>query len=173
MPNDEILELRRLTVAVTTSTIDQRLITATDTCGYMKEVYDRLSSLGAPENRVPITREDAQKLGEEVLGESKKPVADAGELAARWDDTKERLSPMKSIKKDSITCLICNKSMRVLTKHLREAHNMPNAEYRPRFGLPKDQPLAAKDLSDQKRLQSKHLLKPRASRKPTLNLGLE
>jgi predicted transcriptional regulator len=166
MPNnDEILELRRLTRDIVVAVINtgnepvdadgkvmpiSRLISA---------AFTSLSSLGVPPDKV------------------EKPVADVAPERAHPDRGTEIISPTQvraSIKKDSITCLICGKTMRVLTKHLREAHQITNAEYRQKFGLPKDQPLAAKDLSEQKRIQSKHLLKPRASRKkPILNLGLE
>ena len=61
-------------------------------------------------------------------------------------------APKKSIQKDQIICLICNKGgFKTLARHLKQAHNMKPAEYRKQFGLPAGTVLAAKSYSDARR----------------------
>lgn len=59
--------------------------------------------------------------------------------------------PKAAIKERSITCLICGKQMKVITaKHLA-SHDITPEEYRAKFGYKKNQPLACKALSRERK----------------------
>jgi predicted transcriptional regulator len=69
----------------------------------------------------------------EVPAEEKKAVA---------------VSAKQSIKKNEVICLVCGKGgMKTLTRHLSQAHDMKPGAYRKQFGIPRTQPLAAKDFT--------------------------
>ena len=49
-----------------------------------------------------------------------------------------------SIKKDTITCMICGYSGKVLTPHLKSKHQTTPREYRKQFAIPARTPLVSK-----------------------------
>jgi predicted transcriptional regulator len=52
--------------------------------------------------------------------------------------------PIKqSVKPDYIVCLEDGKKLKMLKRHLKTAYNMTPAEYRERWGLPRDYPMVA------------------------------
>lgn len=57
----------------------------------------------------------------------------------------------KAFGKKQITCMICGKQMKTLTRHLKTAHEMKPGEYRKQFGIPAGTPLAARDYSETRR----------------------
>jgi predicted transcriptional regulator len=64
------------------------------------------------------------------------------------EEKKAGLSPKQSIKKNEVICLICGKGgMKTLTRHLSQAHEIKPSAYRKQFGIPRTQPLAAKDFT--------------------------
>ena len=63
------------------------------------------------------------------------PVADAPAMDAK-----------RSIKEKSITCLVCGKTMKVLTKKHLALHGLDAVSYREQFGLKKGTPLTCKEL---------------------------
>ena len=71
--------------------------------------------------------------GEEVIEDA--PTADAPVIA-----------PKKSIKEKSITCLVCGKTMKVITKKHLALHGLDAVSYREQFGLKKGTPLTCKEL---------------------------
>jgi predicted transcriptional regulator len=78
---------------------------------------------------------------------------DTGEaMAATAPIEEEEAAPAVSMRKafgkKQIICMICGKSMKTLARHLKTAHNMTPKEYRAQFGIPRTQPLAAKDYSE-------------------------
>lgn len=54
--------------------------------------------------------------------------------------------PKKAIRDRSVTCLVCGKKCRVLTKRHLQLHNMTTEEYREQFGYKKGTPLVCKEL---------------------------
>ena len=60
------------------------------------------------------------------------------------------MSPQKAIGKDTINCLVCGKAFKTLKRHLNNAHGMTPQQYRTAFGLDKDYPLVAPNLSQQR-----------------------
>jgi len=61
------------------------------------------------------------------------------------------ISRKKAFGKDKVTCMICGKSMKTLARHLKTAHDMKPGAYRKQFGIPRTQPLAAKNYSESRR----------------------
>jgi len=61
------------------------------------------------------------------------------------------ISRKKAFGKDKITCMICGKAMKTLARHLKTAHDMKPGAYRKQFGIPRTQPLAAKNYSESRR----------------------
>lgn len=59
----------------------------------------------------------------------------------------ERIDWRKSITKHAITCLECGSSYKQLSvRHLRE-HNLDARTYRTKYGIPRNQPLSAKETT--------------------------
>lgn len=52
-----------------------------------------------------------------------------------------------SVDADHLTCLICGRRHRTLTRHLQTAHAMSPGEYRSSFNLPEDYPMNAATYS--------------------------
>ena len=67
-------------------------------------------------------------------------------LSAPEDDAISADEARKSIKDDSITCLVCGKKGKVLSKRHIAGHGMTPKEYREKFGLKKGTPLMCKSL---------------------------
>ena len=65
------------------------------------------------------------------------------------------MSPQKAVGNDKIACLVCGKSFKTLKRHLGNAHDMTPEQYREAFGLNKDYPLVAPNLSEQRRQVAK------------------
>ena len=64
--------------------------------------------------------------------------------------------PMITLKqaflKDEVVCMVCGKhGLKVLRRHLSIVHDMKPSEYRKQFGIPRTQPLTAKNYSQARR----------------------
>lgn len=64
---------------------------------------------------------------------------------------KPAISIEESVKKDSISCLICGKEYKMLKRHLRMTHKTTIDEYREMFSLGKDYPVVAPSYSKRRR----------------------
>jgi len=61
--------------------------------------------------------------------------------------TPEPVNWKKSITKNSVTCLVCGASFKQLSvRHLKE-HGLDGRSYRVKYGIPRTQPLAAKETT--------------------------
>ena len=67
------------------------------------------------------------------------------------------LDPKKAIKENSITCLECGKSFKVITKKHLAHHGLTPAEYREKYGYKKDTPLVSKKLQRDRRKKMKDM----------------
>lgn len=78
-----------------------------------------------------------------------------GEAVATGTLVDEEAGPVitmrKAMGKKQITCMICGKEMKTLTRHLMTAHDMKPGAYRKQFGIPAGTALAAKDYSESRR----------------------
>jgi predicted transcriptional regulator len=85
---------------------------------------------------------------------------------------KPALTRRQAFKKDEVGCMICGKTgLTTLKRHLATAHEMKPGQYRKRFNIPQDQPLAATNYVEKKRQIAldrglgKNLAKARAAKK--------
>ncbi len=82
----------------------------------------------------------------EELGDGSEAVVMTSENGAMTSGTGQ-VDWKKSIKKYTIECLICGASFKQLSvRHLRN-HELDPRAYRQRFGIPRTQPLSAKDTT--------------------------
>ncbi len=66
---------------------------------------------------------------------------------------KTALTLKQAFKKDQVACMVCGKTgLITLKRHLATAHDMKPGQYRKQFNIPRDQPLAARDYVEKKRL---------------------
>ncbi len=66
--------------------------------------------------------------------------------------------PIKqSVKPEYIVCLDDGKKLKMLKRHLRAAYNMTPAEYRERWGLPRDYPMVAPNYAKQRSALAKKI----------------
>jgi predicted transcriptional regulator len=101
-----------------------------------------------------MTKEDLIKELSEVHSALKSLAAGeaiAASAEAEEEEAVPAISMRKAFGKKQIICMICGKSMKTLARHLKTAHNMTAKEYRTQFGIPRTQPLAAKDYSETKK----------------------
>ena len=56
----------------------------------------------------------------------------------------------RSISRDHLICLLCGKKQKLLKRHLATAHGMTPPEYRERFGLKPEYPMAAPGYAAQR-----------------------
>jgi MucR family transcriptional regulator, transcriptional regulator of exopolysaccharide biosynthesis len=61
------------------------------------------------------------------------------------------VSVRRSIRPDHLVCLVCGKPQKMLKRHLATRHDLTPAQYRQRFGLKADYPMAAPNYSQQRR----------------------
>jgi predicted transcriptional regulator len=61
------------------------------------------------------------------------------------------VSVRRSIRPDRLVCMICGKPQKVLKRHLAVRHDLTPAQYRQRFGLKPDYPMAAPQYAEQRR----------------------
>jgi predicted transcriptional regulator len=69
----------------------------------------------------------------------------------------EILDPKKAVKEKSITCVICGKSFKLLTKKHLASHGLTADEYRERCGYKKGSPLVCKSLQRERRKKMQHM----------------
>lgn len=81
----------------------------------------------------------------EDLGESSAGIT--GDIDLDSEGAQANVNWKRSIKKYSIECLVCGAAFRQLSvRHLKE-HGLNARSYRLRFGIPRTQPLSAKDTT--------------------------
>lgn len=67
------------------------------------------------------------------------------------------LSPAKSIKEKTITCLECGKSFKIITKKHLAAHGLNADSYREKWGIKKTIPLVCKELQRERRKKMREM----------------
>ncbi|SCY35952.1 MucR family transcriptional regulator [Thiohalorhabdus denitrificans] len=98
----------------------------------LQDSYSTLTKMEG-EGPAPATEGEAEET-QEGGGEKREPI----------------MSPQKAIGKDKLTCLVCGKQFKTLKRHLNNAHGMTPQQYRDAFGLDRDYPLVAPNLSEQR-----------------------
>lgn len=83
------------------------------------------------------------------LAEGIRAIEDAGSAPVAEQD--EIIDPKKAIKEKSITCVVCGKTFKLLTKKHLASHGYTAESYRERFGYKKSTPLVCKSLQRERR----------------------
>jgi predicted transcriptional regulator len=103
----------------------------------------------------PMSKEELIKeIGEiySTLNALEKGEAVAADVAPEEEEVSApAVSKRKAFGNKQVICMICGKGMKTLSRHLRAAHDMTPKEYRSQFGIPRTQPLAAKDYSESRK----------------------
>lgn len=77
---------------------------------------------------------------------------EAGKEAPAPEEARPALTVKQAFKANEVICMVCGKGkMKTLTRHLKQAHGMKPGAYRKQFGIPSDQPLSAKTLTESRR----------------------
>lgn len=81
-----------------------------------------------------------------------------------------KINMRKVFKDKEVVCLLCNKGFTTLKRHLTQAHQITEKDYKEQFGIPAKQKLVAREYSEQRkkaaleRGQGEILAKARAAR---------
>lgn len=63
----------------------------------------------------------------------------------------EKINFKKVFKDKEVICLLCNKGFTTLKRHLTQAHQITEKDYKKQFNIPSKQKLVAKEYSEQRR----------------------
>ena len=98
---------------------------------------------------------------EEILSMVKKLVrgiqAIDGEAPSLVVDEEASCEPGKCVREKTITCCVCGKAFKIITKKHLSSHNLTPAEYREKFGYKKGMPLVCKSLQRDRRKKMKEM----------------
>ena len=78
-----------------------------------------------------------------------------GSTPQQKEELQPAVSVRASVKADHIVCLEDGKKFKMLKRHLMTDHGLTPAEYRTRWGLPADYPMAAPDYAEKRRVLAK------------------
>lgn len=99
----------------------------------------------------PVMQPDSGRIFDVVVQpESGRPSDGAG------DKIVPDIVVNEAFRDKEIICLVCNKSFKMLGIHLTRIHGMRAAEYRAKFGIPKNRPLLSESLLDKLKGQVSH-----------------
>lgn len=77
--------------------------------------------------------------------------------AAVVEEEENSIDPKKAIKEKSITCVVCGKSFKLLTKKHLGSHGFTTEAYREHCGYKKGTPLVCKSLQRERRKKMKDM----------------
>ena len=84
------------------------------------------------------------------LAEKFRAMSDGSSVAPE-EDGGNAIDPKKAIKEKSITCVICGKTFKLITKKHLASHGLTTEEYREHCGYKKGTPLVCKFLQRERR----------------------
>lgn len=98
---------------------------------------------------------------EEILSMVKKLVrgiqAIHGDAPSQAEDEESSCEPGKCVREKTITCCVCGKAFKIITKKHLSSHNLTPTEYREKFGYKKGMPLVCKSLQRDRRKKMKEM----------------
>lgn len=98
---------------------------------------------------------------EEITSMVKKLVrgiqAIAGDSPTQSVEEEISCDPSKCVREKTITCCVCGKSFKLITKKHLASHGMTPVEYREKFGYKKGMPLVCKALQRDRRKKMKEM----------------
>lgn len=116
---------------------------------YLKEA---LSIVKAQASVRTMTEEEiismVQKLASGIKGVENETINETAEAA---------IDPQKAIREKSVTCCVCGKSFKIITKKHLSGHDLTPNEYREKFGYKKGLPLVCKSLQRERRKKMKEM----------------
>ena len=115
--------------------------------GTLAQVTAEIVSAYVSNNKV--TPSDLAMLISNVASEMAK-IGTAVELPGE-EKPEPAVSVRRSIQPNHLICLVCGKPQKVLKRHLAVRHDLTPAQYRERFGLKPDYPMAAPNYVQQRR----------------------
>ena len=113
--------LAQLTAVIVSAYVSNNQIAPSELAGLITTVAGQLSKVGA---------------------EPDQPAEEKPEPA---------VSVRRSIRPDHLVCLVCGKTQKMLKRHLAVQHELKPMEYRERFGLKPNYPMAAPNYVQQRR----------------------
>jgi predicted transcriptional regulator len=84
-------------------------------------------------------------------------VQQAGQIAEPGPTLVPAIPMRKSVRADSIICLDCGQSLKMLRRHLAADHGMTADEYRARWSLPPEYPMVAPEYAQTRSKLAKQL----------------
>lgn len=84
------------------------------------------------------------------LAEKFRAMSDGGGMSPE-EDGGNAIDPKKAIKEKSITCVICGKTFKLITKKHLASHGLTTEQYREHCGYKKGTPLVCKFLQRERR----------------------
>jgi len=81
----------------------------------------------------------------------------AGEVPAPSADEEVSCDPAKCVREKTISCCVCGKSFKIITKKHLLSHGLTPQEYREKFGYKKGMPLVCKSLQRDRRKKMKEM----------------
>ena len=85
------------------------------------------------------------------LAEKFRVMSDSSSVASPEEEAGNAIDPRKAIKEKSITCVICGKTFKLITKKHLASHGLTTEEYREHCGYKKGTPLVCKFLQRERR----------------------
>lgn len=118
----------------------------------IKTVYATLEALTRGGKALTVETSDKErKVSARKMRESAEPLPESA-----GDETAIPPAPAMTIeeafKPDQVACMVCGKGgMKTLKRHIASAHDLKPGQYKRRFKIPKDQPLAAMEYVEKRR----------------------
>ena len=98
---------------------------------------------------------------EEITSMVKKLVrgiqAIAGEAPVQAPEEDASCDPAKCVREKTISCCVCGKSFKIITKKHLASHDLTPTDYREKFGYKKGMPLVCKSLQRERRKKMKEM----------------
>ena len=120
MSDDNTTVLTELTAKVVSAYVGNNSAAVSDLPGLIATVYDSLRKAGAPQ------------------------------VAAVQPPQAPAVPIRKSVQADSIVCLECGKSLKMLKRHIATDHGLSVEDYRTKWNLPTEYPMVAPNYAQQR-----------------------
>ncbi len=98
---------------------------------------------------------------EEIVSMVRKLTRGIQEIAAggvvQAEEEEASCDPSKCVREKTISCCVCDKSFKIITKKHLASHGLTPNEYREKFGYKKGMPLVCKSLQRERRKKMKEM----------------
>ncbi len=118
---------------------------------YLKEALEIVKAQASVRN---MTEEEITSMVRK-LADGIRSISETGEIPEEVSEPV--MDAQKAIKEKSITCLVCGKSFKIITKKHLATHGYTPEEYREVYGYKKGMPLVCKGLQRERRKKMKDM----------------